>query len=73
MADLCDKTLGPVSEGKAQASLAQLRQMRSVKLEVDGNRVVRWSLLASREVWKRVSGTGEKAVYQLEQEQREDT
>jgi hypothetical protein len=58
---------------KARATLSQLRQMRSRSITPSPERVVRESLLGSREVWELSSGRGENAVYVLVHEQREDT
>lgn len=57
---------------RAQATLTQLRLMRSRSLEPDGDRFIRHSLLGSREVWSFSSGRGENATYTLVHEQREE-
>jgi hypothetical protein len=61
------------ARAKPRATLSQLRLMRSRSLQPDGERVVRQSLLGSREVWERRYGNGERATYELVLEQREDT
>lgn len=58
---------------KAQAKLSEIRIMKSLALEVDGDRVLRTSLLGSREVWKLLTGRGESAVYVLTPEQRKES
>lgn len=53
---------------KATASLNQLRIMWGTLEESNPDRVVRMTLFKGREVWKRISGSGIHALYELQGE-----
>jgi hypothetical protein len=53
--------------GRARATLAQIRAMRSQRLdESDPERIVRMGMVWNRQVWKLVSGRGLAAIYEME-------
>lgn len=54
-----------VSEGRARATLAQIRLMRPTPHEVTAEVVRRKTMFGRCEEWRAVSGHGEKAIFEL--------
>jgi hypothetical protein len=53
--------------GRARATLAQIRAMRSQRLdESDPERIVRMGMVWNRQVWRKVSGSGLAAIFEME-------
>lgn len=57
-------TSAPIQTGgRARAPLSSIRLMWG-SIEIDGDRVIRTGMYGRREVWRLISGRGEKAVYE---------
>lgn len=57
-------TSAPIQTGgRARAPLSSIRLMWG-SVEIDGDRVIRTGMYGHKEVWTRVHGRGESAVYE---------
>ena len=68
MSETSEKLEAPREKpGRARATLAQIRAMRSQKLdESDPERIVRMGMVWNRQVWRKISGNGPGAIFEME-------
>ncbi len=60
-----DLTAPRASPGRDRATLRQIKLMCG-EISVEGDKVIRIGMWHQREVWRRVSGHGPKAIYERE-------